>query len=79
MIKKYFFPYKRIAELDKIIADYDKKLNNQFNVIYQLNLEKELGFRKNLKKVNTNDFETIQLKNNLTLSKYKELDGFMQA
>ena len=76
MIKKYFFPYKRIAELDKIIADYDKKLNNQFNVIYQLNLEKELGFRKNLKKVNTNDFETIQLKNNLTLSKYKELDGF---
>ena len=76
MIKKYFFPYKRIAELDKIIADYDKKLNKKFNVIYQLNLEKELGFRKNLKKVNTNDFETIQLKNNLTLSKYKELDGF---
>ena len=76
MNKKYFFPYKRIAELDKIISDYDKKLNDQFNLIYQLNLEKELSFKKNLKKINKNDFEKIELKNNLTLSKYKELDGF---
>ncbi len=76
MIKKYFLPYKRIAELDKIIADYDKKLNDQYDVIYLLNLEKEISFRKNLKKINTNDFETIELKNNLSLSKYKRLDGF---
>ena len=58
---KILFPYKRIAELDKIISDYDKKLNDQFNLIYQLNLEKELSFKK-LKKINTNDFETIELK-----------------
>ena len=34
LITKYILPYKRIKQLDKIVASYDEKLQKQYKIIY---------------------------------------------
>ena len=76
LILKYILPYKRIKQLDKLVASYDEKLQKQYKIIYDYSLDEEINFKKNLRDSSSDRIKNIKLSNDLILSKYSNLDGF---
>ena len=78
-LKKYFFPYNYISELEQAIISADNQGNKQQQLIQLLETyiyDSELKFKATGKNIET-IVENFQLSNNKTLKKYKLMEGFV--
>ena len=79
ILKKYFFPYNYISELEQAIISADNQGNKQGQLIQLLETyihDSELKFKATGKNIETIE-ENFQLSNNKTLKKYKLTEGFV--
>ncbi len=75
IIKKYFFPYKYISELEKEKSNL--VLNPNFKKEYSTNLSiLEIIYNKEGQDIEIKKEDDLKLSNNQILKKYKLLDGF---
>ena len=75
LIKKFFFPYKYISQLENEILQ-NKSRSPIHNVFFAV--KKELDFKKSLNDFKTKEKKEVKLSNNKVLSKY-ELSNFFHA